>query len=383
MSGASKRAVAVEAGGSGANSDAAATLPKPILEARDLHVSFSLRGKRLTALRGASLELRKGETLAIVGESGSGKSVFAKSFLGMLDKNGRVDSGGILFDGMDLARFSKEKEWLAIRGKRIAMIFQDPMTALNPLKTVGEQIREAAALHRGLDRKASRLAVLETLERVGISDPEMRYRQYPHEFSGGMRQRAVIATAVACKPEVLICDEPTTALDVTVQAQILDLIKSLQRDLAMSVIFITHDLGVVASVAQRVAVMYSGQVIEQGTVEEVFYDPRAPYTWALLASLPQLGVKGEELYSISGAPPSLFREIKGDAFAPRNPNALEVDFVHEPPEYEVSGTHWAKTWLLDPRAPKLEPPASIKRLRERLGQVRAADALRGSEGGRL
>jgi oligopeptide transport system ATP-binding protein len=241
-------------------------------------------------------------------------------------------------------------------------------------------VREAAALHRGLGRAESRIAVLETLERVGIAEPELRYRQYPHEFSGGMRQRAVIAAAVACRPEILICDEPTTALDVTVQAQILALIKSLQRDLGMSVLFITHDLGVVASVADRVAVMYAGQVIEEGRVEEVFYDPRAPYTWALLASLPQLGIKGEELFSIPGAPPSLFKEIRGDAFAPRNPLALEVDFVAEPPAFRVSGTHWAKTWLLDPRSPRVEAPPTIGRLRARLARGLPA-AGGGSAGG--
>jgi oligopeptide transport system ATP-binding protein len=348
-----------------------------ILEVRDLDVSFSLRGKRLHALRRSSLELARGETLAVVGESGSGKSVLCKTFLGMLDKNGRIDSGSILYGGKDLAKYRSEREWLGIRGRRIAMIFQDPMTALNPLKTIGEQIREAVALHRGLDRGTSRSAALETLFRVGIGEPELRYRQYPHEFSGGMRQRAVIATAIACRPEILVCDEPTTALDVTVQAQILDLLKSLQKDLGMSMIFITHDLGVVASVAQRVAVMYAGQVVEQGGVGEVFHDPRAPYTWALLASLPQLGVKGEELYSIKGTPPNLFKEIVGDAFAPRNPLALEVDFAYEPPPIAVSPTHWARTWLLDPRAPRIEAPETIRRLRERLAARRSADAAGG------
>ncbi len=353
-----------------------------ILEARELSIGFTLRGRRLAAVRRADLSLRQGETLAIVGESGSGKSVLAKSFLGMLDKNGRVESGSIMFQGQDLARYTSEKEWLAIRGKRIAMIFQDPMTALNPLKTVGEQIREAAALHRGLDRAASRHAVLETLARVGIGESELRYRQYPHEFSGGMRQRAVIAAAVACKPEVLICDEPTTALDVTVQAQILDLIKSLQADLGMSVLFITHDLGVVASVADRVAVMYSGQVIEEGRVDEVFYDPRCPYTWALLASLPQLGVRGEDLYSIKGTPPSAFKTIVGDAFAPRNPGALKVDFEYEPPVFQVSPSHWARTWLLDPRAPAIEAPETVRRLRERMKR-RESGASAASGGGGL
>lgn len=352
-----------------------------LLEARDVVVKFSLRGRILTALRGALLDLRRGETLAVVGESGSGKSVLAKTFLGMLDRNGSICGGSIMFDGRDLAQLRKEKDWLAIRGKRIAMIFQDPMTALNPLKTIGEQIREVLVLHRGMDRRASRLEVLRTLELVGIKDPERRYRQYPHEFSGGMRQRVVIAAAVACKPEILICDEPTTALDVTVQAQILDLIKSLKRELGMSVLFITHDLGVVANVADRVAVMYAGQVIEQGTVEEIFTDPRAPYTWALLASLPQLGIKGEDLFAIKGTPPSLFKEIKGDAFAPRNPLALEVDFVAEPPIFQVSPTHWAKTWLLDPRAPTIEPPQSVIRLRERL-KAELAERQRPAEAGR-
>ena len=340
-----------------------------LLEAKDLVVRFTLRGRKLTALRGASMELRRGETLAVVGESGSGKSVFAKTFLGMLDKNGRIESGSILFDGVDIAPYSKEKDWLKIRGKRIAMIFQDPMTALNPLKTVGEQIREAAALHLGLGREDSIQAVLKTLERVGIPEPERRYRQYPHEFSGGMRQRVVIATAIACKPEILICDEPTTALDVTVQAQILDLIKSLQHELGMSVLFITHDLGVVANVADRVAVMYAGQVIEEGLVREVFYDPRCPYTWALLSSLPQLGIKGEELYSIKGTPPSLFKTLQGDAFAPRNPSALQVDFEYEPPRFQVSPTHWAKTWLLDERAPRVPVPDTILRLKRKLNET--------------
>ena len=344
-----------------------------LLEARDIIIRFNLRGKALTAVRRASIQLRSGETLAVVGESGSGKSVLAKSFMGMLDRNGRVESGTIRYRGIDLATLKTESQWLGLRGKRIAMIFQDPMTALNPLKTVGEQIREAAALHRGLDRNASRAVAVDMLQRVGIQDAEKRYRQYPHEFSGGMRQRAVIAAAIACGPEILICDEPTTALDVTIQAQILELIKGLQRDLGMSVLFITHDLGVVAKMADRIAVMYAGQVVEEGLSEEIFYDARHPYTWALLASLPQLGIKGEELFAIKGTPPSLFKEIKGDAFAPRNPLALKVDFEHEPPFFSVSQTHRAKTWLLDPRAPVMEAPDTVKRLRARLN----AAALKG------
>ncbi len=337
-----------------------------LIEAKDVEVVFNLRGRKLKALRGAGLVLRSGETLTVVGESGSGKSVLSKTLIGMLDKNGTITNGTIMYRGLDLAKVKREEDWLTIRGKRIAMIFQDPMTALNPLKKIGEQIREVIVLHRGLDAKASRTAALEMLVKVGITDPERRYEQYPHEFSGGMRQRVVIATAIACNPEILICDEPTTALDVTIQAQILDLIKKLQKDMGLSVLFITHDLGVVAKMADKIAVMYAGQVVEEGTVEEVFYDARHPYTWALLASLPQLGVKGKELFAIKGTPPSLFKEIQGDAFAPRNPYALQVDFYYEPPMFEMSPTHRARTWLLDANAPKVEPPEIVVRLREHL-----------------
>lgn len=336
---------------------------EPILSVRDLVVKFALRGQTLTAIRKASLDLYKGETLAIVGESGSGKSVFTKTWIGMLDANGWVDSGSIMFEGKDLAKFSTESEWLTIRGKNIAMVFQDPMTALNPLRTVGMQIQEALELHQDLHGEEAKAKTIEILSEVGISDPETRYSQYPHEFSGGMRQRVVIAIAVACNPKILVCDEPTTALDVTIQAQILELIRDLQRKLEATLVYITHDLGVVANVADRVAVMYGGEVIEYGTVEEIFYDARHPYTWALLSSLPQLGVKGEPLYSIKGTPPNLFTDIKGDAFAPRNPYALKIDFVKRPPFFQVSPTHFAKTWLLDPRAPKVEPPATIKAMR--------------------
>ncbi len=338
-------------------------MSEPILSARDVVVKFSLRGQILTAIRGASLDLYQGQTLAIVGESGSGKSVFTKCFLGMLDANGWIDSGSIMFEGKDLCRYKTEEDWLKIRGKKIAMIFQDPMTALNPLRTVGMQIQEALELHRNLRGEDAKNEAIEILGQVGISDPAMRYSQYPHEFSGGMRQRVVIAIAVACNPRILICDEPTTALDVTIQAQILDLIRQLQRQLGLTIIYITHDLGVVANVADNVAVMYAGDIIEYGTSEEIFYDARHPYTWALLSSLPQLGVKGQPLYSIKGSPPNLFVDIKGDAFAPRNPRALKIDFVQRPPYFQVSPTHRARTWLLDPRAPKVEPPDTIKAMR--------------------
>ena len=339
---------------------------KPILSAKDVEITFSLRGNKLNAIRKCSLDLYDGETLAIVGESGSGKSVFTKTFVGMLDGNGSITGGSIMYDGKDLAKFKKEKEWMTIRGKKIAMVMQDPMTSLNPLKKVGKQIQECIELHQGLKGAVAKKATLQILEKVGIPYPEMRYNQYPHEFSGGMRQRVVIAIAVACRPQILIWDEPTTALDVTIQAQILELIRNLQAEYHMSVIYITHDLGVVANVADRVAVMYAGQIVEVGKVDEIFYDARHPYTWALLSALPQLGVKGEALPTIDGTPPNLFNKIKGDAFAPRNRQALAIDFEEEPPYFEVSETHKAKTWYLDPRAPKIEPPKSVQQLRQKM-----------------
>lgn len=339
---------------------------EPILTARDVEIQFSLRGHKLMAIRKCSLDLYEGETLAIVGESGSGKSVFTKSFVGMLDANGSIVGGTILYDGDDLAKFKTEKDWLKIRGKKIAMVMQDPMTSLNPLKKIGKQIQESIELHQGLKGAEAKKAAIEMLAKVGIPNPEARYDQYPHEFSGGMRQRVVIAIAVACRPQILICDEPTTALDVTIQAQILDLIRNLQKELKMTVIYITHDLGVVANVADRVAVMYAGQIVEYGMVDEIFYDAWHPYTWALLSALPQLGVKGEDLPTIEGTPPNLFNEIKGDAFAPRNKQALAIDFVKEPPFFDISETHKAKTWYLDPRAPKIEQPKSIRMLREKM-----------------
>ena len=335
-----------------------------ILSVRDLNVKFSLRGKVLHAIRGISLDLYKGESLAIVGESGSGKSVFTKNFIGLLDKNGWVDSGSILYKDMDLAKFKTEKDWIKIRGKEVAMVMQDPMTSLNPLKTVGWQIEEALELHQQLKGEAAKKKAIEILADVGIPDPARRYGQYPHEFSGGMRQRVVIAIAMACNPRILICDEPTTALDVTIQAQILNLIKDLKEKYDLTTIYITHDLGVVANVADRIAVMYAGDIVEIGTCEEVFYNPKHPYTWALLSSLPQLGIKGEDLYSIQGTPPNLFNQIHGDAFAPRNPQALKIDFVARPPYFEVTPTHKARTWLLDPRSPKIEPPEVIRHIRE-------------------
>lgn len=335
---------------------------EPILKVRDLNIKFSLRGRVLHAIRGVTLDVYRGESLAIVGESGSGKSVLTKAFMGLLDQNGWVDSGSIIFEEKDLAKFTAEKQWLDIRGRRIAMVLQDPMTSLNPLKNIGKQIGEALALHQNLHGEAAAQKIREILLDVGIEQPERRMKQYPHQFSGGMRQRVVIAIAIACNPDILICDEPTTALDVTIQAQILQLIRNLISKYSLTAIYITHDLGVVANIADRIAVMYAGDIVEIGTCEEIFYTPRHPYTWALLSSLPQLGRKGEELYAIRGTPPNLFNEVQGDAFAPRNPHALNIDFRERPPYFEVSPTHRVRSWLADERAPKVEPPESLKRI---------------------
>ena len=341
----------------------------PILQAKNVEIKFDLRGKTLTAVRGASLDLFSGESLAIVGESGSGKSVFTKSLIGMLDKNGRVTGGEVLFHGEDLFGYTTEAQWLQVRGKRIAMVFQDPMTSLNPVRTIGEQITEVITWHFQTPHSEAKQEAIELLRKVGIQNPERRYYQYPHEFSGGMRQRAVIAAAIACRPEILICDEPTTALDVTVQAQIIRLIRDLQQELQMSVIYITHDLGVVATVADKVAVFYAGQVVERGTVYEIFHKPAHPYTKALLRALPQLGIRGHALYSIQGTPPNLFKEIRGDAFAPRNPEAMEIDFEEEPPEFQISDTHFAKTWLLHPLAAEYRKGIEEQELKNRAAAV--------------
>jgi len=342
-----------------------------ILRVRDLYVDFTVRGGNLQAIRGMDLDIYRGETVAIVGESGSGKSVFTKTFTGMLDENGEISRGSILYctDGktVDLAKLSGNRRWQEIRGGKIATVFQDPMTALNPVVTIGKQMTAVIRRHFRCSAKEAKDQALEMMARVGIVNPEKRFDEYPFQYSGGMRQRIVIAIALSCRPEILICDEPTTALDVTIQAQILKLIKDLQKELGFTVIFITHDLGVVANMADRVAVLYAGQIVELGTAEEIFYDPRHPYTWALLSSLPQLAAADGPLYTIPGTPPSLYQSITGDAFAPRNPYCLEIDKLRQPPVFQVSETHFAKTWLLDPRAPKAEKPECIQNLHIRLG----------------
>jgi len=342
---------------------------EPILSASDVEVKFTVRGKTLNAIRKISCELYDGETLAIVGESGSGKSVFTKTFTGMLEANGSVTNGHAVFEGKDLYENKTDAEWEKIRGSKIATIFQDPMTSLNPIIPIGKQITEVIEKHQGKSFDEAKKEAIKLMTEVGIYDAENRFDEYPFMYSGGMRQRIVIAIALACHPKILICDEPTTALDVTVQAQIIRLIKKLQKEYGYSIIFITHDLGVVANVADRVAIMYAGQIIEYGNVDEIFYNPKHPYTWGLLSSLPQLGIKGEPLYAIHGTPPSLYDNIKGDAFAPRSDYAMAIDFEQEPPMFAVSDTHFAKTWLLDPRAPHVEPPAQVTQLHERMKEV--------------
>ncbi|MBO6061172.1 MAG: ATP-binding cassette domain-containing protein, partial [Clostridia bacterium] len=267
---------------------------------------------------------------------------------------------------IDCAKVKYTKDWQAIRGRRIATVFQDPMTSLNPVITIGKQIMTVILKHQKCSNEEARRRTIDIMAKVGIPDPEKRFNDYPFEYSGGMRQRIVIAIALSCQPKILICDEPTTALDVTIQAQIIRLIKDLQHELGYTTVYITHDLGVVANVAERVAVLYAGQIVEIGTVEEIFYDPRHPYTWALLSSLPQLCEKGTDLFSIPGTPPSLYNKIKGDAFAPRNKYAMAIDLEEEPPMFQITDTHFAKTWLLDPRAPKMETPENIRDLHEKM-----------------
>ena len=267
---------------------------------------------------------------------------------------------------IDCAKVKYTNDWQRIRGRRIATVFQDPMTSLNPVITIGKQIMTVILKHQQCSAEEAKKRTIDIMGKVGIPEPEKRFNDYPFEYSGGMRQRIVIAIALSCQPKILICDEPTTALDVTIQAQIIKLIKDLQHELGFTTVYITHDLGVVANVAERVAVLYAGQIVEIGTVEEIFYDPRHPYTWALLSSLPQLCEKGTDLFSIPGTPPSLYNKIKGDAFAPRNKYAMAVDLEEEPPMFKVSKTHYAKTWLLDPRAPKTEAPKNIQNLHEKM-----------------
>ena len=345
-----------------------------VLSVKDLRINFRAYGGLVQAVRGISFDLHRGETLAIVGESGSGKSVSIRAIMGILANNAIIAEGSIMYDGMDLTKLT-EDEFHEIRGNRIGLIFQDPLSALNPIMKIGQQITEVLHLHNKMTKEEARNRALELMRAVGIPDVERRIEQYPFQFSGGMRQRIVIAIALAGDPEILICDEPTTALDVTVQAKILELINQIKKDRNLSVIFITHDLGVVANMADRVNVMYAGKVVETGTVEEIFFEPAHPYTWALLSSMPDLQTK-ERLLAIPGTPPNMIYPPKGDAFAARNKYAMKIDFEKEPPFFKLSDTHMAATWLLHPMASqvnKIEMPEILRARIERMKKMGEAN----------
>ena len=327
-----------------------------LLEVNNLSVSFDAPVGEIEALRDVSFSLEAGEVLAIVGESGCGKSVLCKTIMKLLPKTAWIKSGSILVDGTDITGY-RERDMQKLRGRLFSMVFQDPMTALNPTIPIGRQIAEAVLVHdRKLPAQEVRRRVLQLMELVDIQRPEERYGLYPYNFSGGMRQRAVMAIALASNPRILFADEPTTALDVTIQAQILDLLREVQAKLGTATVLVSHDLGVVARVADRVAVMYAGKIVEIGTAEEIYYDPRHPYTWGLMRALPAFSRGQDSLYTIPGMPPTLVDPPKGDAFACRNEYALAIDYEEMPPMFRVSDTHYAATWLLDPRAPKVEPP---------------------------
>ena len=342
---------------------------KNILSIKNLDITFRTNAGNIHAIRGINFDLPLGKTVALVGESGSGKSVTMKAVVGLLDSNSIVNSGNIFYNGEDLLTLTKKDLRQKINGQQIAMVFQDPMTSLDPTMTIGDQIMEGMFLHKKISKEDALQKAVELLNLVGIVDAENRIKNYPHQLSGGMRQRVVIAVALSCEPKILICDEPTTALDVTVQARILDLIKKIQAEMNLSVIYITHDLGVVAKVADFVNVMYAGKIIEFGTVEEIFYDPRHPYTWGLLSAMPDLETDDDRLYSIPGSPPNLLHEPQGDAFAARNKFAMKIDEKIDPPLFKISETHFAATWLLHPDAPKIELP---KELQARLIRSRKA-----------
>lgn len=334
------------------------TTEEPLLQVNDLSVHFSTLDGEVEAVRSVSFTVKRGQTLAIVGESGSGKTVTSRSILGLLGKKARIVSGSIRYQGQELTQASP-KVLQSIRGSEIAMIFQDPMTALNPTLKIGQQVEEVLIYKRGFSKKAARKEAIHLLEVCGLTKAKERLQQYPYQLSGGQRQRIVIAIALAGDPKLLIADEPTTALDVTIQAQIIELLQKLQQERGMAMIFITHDLGVVARIADRVAVMYAGKIVETGRVDQIFYHPQHPYTWGLLGAMPTLETTGR-LHTIPGAPPQLIHPPKGDAFAPRNAYALAIDWEAQPPFFEVEAEHYAATWLLHPQAPAVIPPEYIR-----------------------
>ena len=340
-----------------------------ILSVQNLDITFRTNAGMIHAIRGINFDLPTGKTLALVGESGSGKSVTMKAIAGLLDDNAIINSGEVRYtdetENLDLLKLSKKEMRQRVNGQLIAMVFQDPMTSLDPTMQIGKQITEAIQLHKKISNSDAQARAIELLKLVGINEPEKRAKNYPHQLSGGQRQRVVIAIALSCEPKILICDEPTTALDVTIQARILDLIQDIQAQMGLSVIYITHDLGVVAKVADFVNVMYAGKIIESGTVDEIFYDPRHPYTWGLLLAMPDLDTNDDRLYSIPGSPPNLLHEPKGDAFAARNKFAMKIDEREEPPMFQISETHFAATWLLHPDAPKINLPPELQLRLER------------------
>ena len=331
-----------------------------ILEINNLSIHFDTPDGEVCAVRGVDLCVKKGEILAIVGESGCGKTVLCQSVMKLLPKNAKIVSGTITVDGTEITGCS-EREMRNLRGNLFSMIFQDPMTTLNPTMPIGKQITEAVLKHSNVGKDAAKARALELLELIGIDDPVVRYDLQPHFFSGGMRQRCVLAIALASNPKILFADEPTTALDVTVQAKILDLLVELRDKLGLTIVFVSHDLGVVARIADRVAIMYAGKIVEIGQVDEIFYDPRHPYTWGLMQSLPSVAREGEPLHCIPGMPPVMLNPPEGDVFAYRNEYALQIDYEAMPPFFAVSPTHAAATWLLDPRAPQIPSPVSLRR----------------------
>ena len=335
-------------------------MDETLLRVKDLRVSYHTYAGEVQSVRGISFDVNRGETLAIVGESGCGKSVTAKSIMGLILNPGEVKKDSqILFEGRNILDM-KKKEWRQYRGKQCSMIFQDALTSLNPTMKVGKQIAENLIIHGLADKAQAAAKAVDLLRRVGIPNPEVRAKEYPHQFSGGMRQRAMIAIALACGPKLLIADEPTTALDVTIQAQIIDLMKDLQRETGTAIILITHDLGVVARMADRIAVMYAGKIVEYGGARQVFYQPSHPYTWGLLGAMPNLiqDVKSE-LYAIPGTPPDLYAPPKGCAFAARCPYAMGACLKEDPPEFVCGQGHGSRCWLLDRRAPDVTPPEGI------------------------
>ena len=338
-----------------------------VLEIKNLHTYFYTDGGVIKAVDGVDVKLRRGATLGIVGESGSGKSVTSLSVMGLLaGTKGKIADGEILLDGDDIVKLTKEQQ-RKLRGSKISMIFQEPMTSLNPVMKIGDQVAECVLQHEKISKKEALKKAEDMLRKTGVPRVEHMMKEYPFQLSGGQRQRVMIAMALVCKPEILIADEPTTALDVTIQAKIIELIRRVQKERGISVIYITHDLGVVAKVADYVNVMYAGKIVEKGMINEIFYDPKHPYTWGLLSAMPDLDTADERLYTIPGSPPNLLNEKPGDAFAPRNQFALEIDDKADPPMFQVTDTHYAATWLLDPRAPKAE---MLPELKERIARMK-------------